>query len=87
MRICLSEPGIDEYGVRRAGYQDRVDVEAAGVGVLDLEGQRSRAWLCNGLLGDDAEGQAGKQRKERLDHGIARVVGRTAPLYSILNSR
>jgi hypothetical protein len=61
-------------------------VEAAGVGVVDLKGER-RTRLGGGPVGDDAEGQAGKQRKERLDHGIARVGWGMAPLYLILNSR
>ena len=61
MRICLSEPGIDEYCVRLAGYQDGVDVEAAGVGVVDLKGERRWTRLGGGPVGDDAEGQAGKK--------------------------
>ena len=79
VRIRLSKPGIDEGCVRLAGYQDRIDVEAAGVGVVDLKGERRRTRL-GGLVGDDAEGETGKQRKERLDHGIARNGWVVAPL-------
>ena len=60
MRIRLSKPGIDEGCVRLAGYQDRIDVEAAGVGVVDLKGERRRTRLGGGLVGDDAEGETGE---------------------------
>ena len=73
MRIRLREPCVDEHRVCLAGYEDRVDVEAAGVGVVDLKGQR-RIRLCRSSIGDDAERQTRKQGEERFDHGIRSLM-------------
>ena len=84
-RVGAREAGVDQHRVGLARDENGVDVEAVGIGVVDLQRERGGG-LRGGGTADDAE-HDGRRRDETGEladsgHGNSGTVDRCPPLYS-----